>query len=224
MPAVTEAALKERARQMLVDMTERSRWIYALVREGSIDAITAAVEQAGLPRVAHDAGGSVAKYANVDASQSLVVFDQADLDVVHVEAAGDGIVPLMQTILEATGFIPQSQLWQRALAIGEPGSGRALRILAHMVVSWDDDWTDLFLLHLASPDAVVRNDAALSTTLAAMVARDVPPALELLAEAERREKFPQLATTLAEARRVLEAYDGRAVDVAGLDRDLGNHE
>ena len=68
-----------------------------------------------------------------------------------------------------------------------------------MVVAWDEDWSDLFLLHLASPDPVVRHDATLALTVAVMVARDAGPAPALLEEAIRREKFPKLKETMREA-------------------------
>jgi hypothetical protein len=68
-----------------------------------------------------------------------------------------------------------------------------------MVVAWDEDWADLFLLHLASPDPSVRHDAALATVVAAFSARQVEPARSLLEEAQRREAFPKLKETLGEA-------------------------
>ncbi len=68
-----------------------------------------------------------------------------------------------------------------------------------MVVAWDGDWADLFLLHLASPDPIVRHDAVTAITIAAMVARDRGPAPELLAEAAKRESYPKLKETIDEA-------------------------
>ena len=80
-----------------------------------------------------------------------------------------GCVPTMAKILEKTPFVPQSKLWGDALNIGTPEAQRALKILAHMAIGWDGDWTDLFLLHPASPDPIVRHDATLALTTAAMV-------------------------------------------------------
>jgi hypothetical protein len=74
-----------------------------------------------------------------------------------------------------------------------------------MVVAWDGDWGDLFLLHLASPDPVVRHDAVTAITVAAMVARDAGPAPELLAEAGRRESYPKLKETIDEAMKCVAA-------------------
>lgn len=218
--SLTATALKGRARRMLLDMTERSRWIYALPRLGTMDKLAVLLAEHGVARVADDAGGTVVAYGQDVSSVHVVAFDSRDLEVVLLEGSGSAVVPVMQAILETTGFVPQSELWRRALALGEPDCARSLKILAHMVVAWDDDWVDLFLLHLASPDAISRREAVLATTLAAMVARDVGPALTLLSEAHGREKFPQLGQTMAEAIRILEAYDGRALDLTAIDREL----
>jgi hypothetical protein len=209
---VTEAALKERARSLLVGMTERSRWVYALPRD-SFSQVCELLESEGLPKVADDAEGKVVRHVTENETAAFVVFDNAELDVVLVEAEGDAAVPTMQKLLEITGFLPQSKLWGDALDIGGPRATRSLKILAHMAVAWDEDWTDLFLLHLASPDATVRRDALTATTLAAMVARDAQPAIELLEEARRREKFPKLAESLDEALQVLRRLDGQALDL-----------
>ncbi len=212
MPNVTEAALKERARALLVGMTERSRWVYAVPRDG-FSKVREVLEAEGLPKVAEEADGHVLRYAAEGAETAFVVFDNADLDVTLIEAEGDAAVPTMQKLLELTGFIPQSKLWGEALDIGGPRSTTSLQILAHMAVAWDEDWTDLFLLHLASPDAMVRRTALSATTLAAMVAREAGPALELLEEAKRREKFPKLADTIDEGLRVLKALDGQPLPI-----------
>ena len=68
-----------------------------------------------------------------------------------------------------------------------------------MVVAWDEDWADLFLLHLASPDPIARHEAALATVVAAFSARQAEPARTLLSEAKARETFPKLEQTLIEA-------------------------
>ena len=72
-----------------------------------------------------------------------------------------------------------------------------------MVVEWDADWADLFLLHLAAPDPVVRHDAVTALTVATMVARDRGPAPELLDEAAKRETYPKLKETIDDARRLI---------------------
>ena len=84
---------------------------------------------------------------------SLVLFDSPDLDVAFVEAAGPEAPAILADILDRTGFYAQSTLLGTALDVKDPEAPKALRTLAHMVVGWDEDWGDLFLLHLASPDA-----------------------------------------------------------------------
>lgn len=205
---VTEAALKERARAMLIAMTERERWIYALPRADTFQAITALMSDKGIPRVADDAEGHVARYQDERGKLNVVVFDNQELEIVLLHGSGAGSVAVLKAILDLTSFCPQSLLWQGALDIGDPAATRALKILAHMMVRWDDDWVDLFVLHLASPDAIVRNAATMALVVASMVAQNVTPGLELLAEAERREKFPQLRQTMAEATQVLRGFDG----------------
>jgi len=213
--AVTQASLRERARTLLEAMTERNRYVYALPREGSFDKVLAIAADQDLQEAEREADGSVVKLVGKQETNApqLIVFDNAALDVVLMEGSSDSVVPVMQAILAETGFVPQSGLWGSALDIGEPGCGRALAILAHMAVGWDDDWTDLFLLHLASPDAMVRHDAVGSLTLAAMVCGDPAPALELLAEARKREKFPKLSETIDDAVRVLKGFAGEAVEI-----------
>ncbi|HHH26998.1 MAG TPA: hypothetical protein ENK57_01435 [Polyangiaceae bacterium] len=219
MPNVTEAALKERARALLVGMTERSRWVYALPRDG-FPKVRDLLEAEGMKKVAEEAEGHVTRYASEGSEAAFVVFDSADLDVALIEAEGDAAVPTMQKLLELTGFFPQSKLWGEALDIGGPRSTTSLKILAHMAVAWDEDWTDLFLLHLASPDAMVRREALSATTLAAMVAREAGPAIELLEEARQREKFPKLAETIDEGLRVLKAVDGQPLPIDQLPTDV----
>ena len=81
-----------------------------------------------------------------------------------------------------------------------------------MVVAWDEDWGDLFLLHLAAPDPVVRHDATVALTVAVMVARDAGPAPALLEEAIRREKFPKLKETMTEALNLVRGLTGAPVE------------
>lgn len=211
MTLVTDSALKERARALMVAMTDRSRWVYALP-EGSFAQAVAVAGEKGLTRRAEE--GDVVKYEG-ERGERLVLFDHKTLGVVMLEGAGDAVADVVRAIVESTGFVPQSKLWGAALDIGTGESQRALSILAHMCVSWDDDWTDVFLLQLASPDATVRRHAIDALTLAAMVAGDVDPALALLKEARDRERFPQLAKVYDEAAGVLRAFDGEPLEVGG---------
>jgi hypothetical protein len=112
--------------------------------------------------------------------------------------AVDSAVPA-ESVRAATGFVPQSSLLRRAYDVGQDDARKALTTLAHMVVVWDEDWADLFLLHLASPDPIVRHDAVLATVVAALSSREREHARVLLDEARRHEKFPRLADTMTEA-------------------------
>jgi hypothetical protein len=210
MPRPTETALRGRARALLEAMTERARWIYALPREGAA-AVRAAAEAAGLQR---DEDGSAARYHRDDGPATLVTLDSAELDVLLVEASGSGAPAILADLLDKTGFYAQSTLLGVALDVRDPEAPKALRTLAHMVVAWDEDWSDLFLLHLASPDPVVRHDAVVALTVAVMVARDAGPAPALLDEAMRRETFPKLKETMSEARNVVHGVTGGPVELA----------
>jgi len=53
----------------------------------------------------------------------------------------------------------------------------------------------------------------MAVTLAAMVARDVAPALKLLDEAQSREKYPKLSETIGEAVRALRQVGGLPIDL-----------
>jgi hypothetical protein len=129
-----------------------------------------------------------------------------------VSASGASVVPVLSKVLDQTGFYAQSQLLRTALDVQDHEASKALRTLAHMVVVWDEDWSDLFLLHLASPDPVARHEAVLAVTLAGMVARDPGPAMALLGEALRRETYPKLAETMREAVGTLGASTGGPVE------------
>ncbi len=215
MPRPTETALKSRARALMETMGEHARWVYALPRADEGVDVGALLEASGLACEARE--GTVARYAPAEASQGVraafVVFDSAELDVTLVEADGADAPPILARLLERTGFYAQSRLLGTALDVRDPEAGKALRTLAHMVVAWDEDWSDLFLLHLASPDPVVRHDAVTALSIASMVARDAGPARALLGEALRREKFPKLAETMREALSVLDAALGGPVEV-----------
>lgn len=214
MPVPTETALKDRARALLGAMTERARWIYAVPRDGGELTIAKSIlEEAGLRVEESDEKAGAMRLANSSGSAAFVMFDSPDLDVLLIEASGADAPELLAKILERTAFYAQSQLLRTAIDVRDPEAPKALRTLAHMVVSWDEDWSDLFLLHLASPDPVVRHDAAMAITIATMVARDAGPAVALLEEAKRREKFPKLRDTLDEAINVVNGLTGKPVSL-----------
>lgn len=214
MPIPTDTALKGRARALLEAMTERARWMYAVPRdEGEARTARAILEEGGLRVEEEDEKAGVARLATPDQKTTFVLFDSPDLEVLVIEATGGGAPELLSKVIERTGFYAQSQLLRAALDVHDPEAPKALRTLAHMVVAWDEDWSDLFLLHLASPDPVIRHDAAMALTVATMVARDPGPALELLEEAKRREKFPKLKDTLEEAIQLIAGLGGAPVAV-----------
>jgi hypothetical protein len=213
MPRPTETALKGRARALLEAMTERARWIYALPRGEGPEAVRAVATAKGLRVEEDDAQAGAARFADEAGRASLVLFDSPDLDVALVEAVGADAPPVLADILERTGFYAPSTLLGTALDVHDPEAPKALRTLAHMVVAWDEDWSDLFLLHLAAPDPVVRHDAVVALTVAVMVAHDAGPALALLDEAIRHEKFPKLKETMSEARNVVSGITGGPVEL-----------
>ncbi len=221
MPQVTQQALKERARALLLAMTERDRYIYALNR-GSVAKVVEIFQAEAVPRVEQEASGAVLRFATESPRAHYVLFDSEALGVALLEGDQPGCVPTMAKILAATSFVPQSSLWGDALRIGTPEGLRALRILAHMAIGWDGDWTDLFLLYLASPDPIVRHDATLALVTAAMVSFEQESAIELLVEAKKRETFPKLAETMAEAEALLRRLGGEPVDLAGLEAARGD--
>jgi predicted nuclease of predicted toxin-antitoxin system len=212
MPRPTETALKGRARGLLEAMTARARWIYAVPLDPGAEAAPAVALAQGLRREGEDAAARAARYANEKGTASLVTLESPELEVLLLEAAGPDAPPVLADILDKTGFYAQSTLLGTALDVRDPEAGKALRTLAHMVVAWDEDWSDLFLLHLASPDAVARHDAVLALTVAVMVARDAGPAPELLEEAIRREAFPKLKETMGEALNVIRGFTGGPVE------------
>jgi hypothetical protein len=183
-----------------------------LLSEHGIPCVEEArLDEPGDDQAAGDAA-PVARYANEAQTLQFVVFESPELDVVLLQGEGGAAVPILGKMLERTGFVPQSHLWNAAVSVAEPGASRALKTLAHMAVEWDEEWTDMFVLHLASPDAIARHEAVAALSIAAMVAREVEPALMLLDEAIQRERFPKLRETMGEARRLLEAYSGMPVE------------
>jgi hypothetical protein len=198
-------ALKDRARTLVERMTDRGRFVYAVPREEARTHLPKVVaEHAFVLRETEDSG-RVAKWSNAQGTASFVVLERADLDVTFVQGDGADAVAPLGALLEKTGFFAQSTLLESAYDVGTEDARKALLTLAHMVVAWDADWADLFLLHLASPDPVVRHDAVTALTVAAMVARDRGPAPELLAEAAKRETYPKLKETIDDAQRVIGA-------------------
>jgi hypothetical protein len=185
-------------------MTDRGRWIYALPPAETREHLAKTFADHGFTVGEVEAAGKVKKWSNGQGA-SFVVLERDDLDVTLVEAeVGDAVAPL-GALLGKTGFFAQSALLESAFDIATDDARKALLTLAHMVVAWDDDWGELFLLHLASPDPIVRHDAVTALTVAAMVARDKGPALELLAEAARRETYPKLKETIEDARKCVAA-------------------
>ncbi|MEO7330576.1 MAG: hypothetical protein ABI193_18520 [Minicystis sp.] len=211
MPRPTETALRLRARALLEAMTARCRWIYAVPREIGAEAVRPLALAAGLQAIEEE--GPAARFANERGTASLVVFDSPELEVMLLEAAGEDAPPLLADILEKTSFYAQSTLLGTALDVRDEEAGKALRTLAHMVVAWDEDWSDLFLLHLAAPDPVVRHEATLALTVAVMVAHEAGPAPALLEEAMKREKFPKLKDTMREALNVVRGVTGGPVEI-----------
>src|SRR5262249_47854419 len=139
MPRPTETALKGRARALLEAMTERARWIYAIPPEGAAAVREIALGR-GLTVEEHDEAAGAARYAKDRAS--LVTFESPELEVLLIEAAGEEAPPVLAEILERTGFYAQSTLLGTALDVKDPEAPKALRTLAHMVVAWDEDWSD----------------------------------------------------------------------------------
>lgn len=215
MPLPTETALKGRARALLEAMTDRARWIYAVPHDAGEPATARAIlEEAGLAREESDEAAHVTRYSNSAATAAFVLFDSPELEVLLIEATGPDAPELLAKILERTAFYAQSQLLRTAIDVRDPEAPKALRTLAHMVVAWDEDWSDLFLLHLASPDPIVRHDAAMALTVATMVSQVAGPAIALLEEAHKREKFPKLRDTLFEALQLVSGVSGAPVTIA----------
>jgi hypothetical protein len=201
--------LKARARELVHRMHEVERWAYAIDVTVSLATLTDAIADAGYHLGEHDAAARVSRYAAEGSPRdTLVTLERPDLGVVLLQAFGPTTPDRLGPVLERTGFVPQSGLLGEAYAVGNPRASQALLALSHMVVVWDDDWADLFLLHLASPDPVARHEAALATVIAALSARQAEPARALLLEALGRESFPQLRGTLVEAVAAVEQIGG----------------
>jgi hypothetical protein len=195
------AALIDRARTLVVRMHGVERWAYALDAALAEETVESAIFEAGYRVIETDEAAQVRRYeaAAEPHGDGLVVLRRPDLGVVLLQAYGPTTPDRLGPLLEKTGFVPQSRLLREAYDLGSDAARHALTTLSHMVVAWDEDWADLFLLHLASPDPIVRHDATLATVIAALSAREREPAQTLLAEAERREPMPKLRETLGEA-------------------------
>lgn len=200
MKSLSRADLLERARELVHRMHDVERWAYAIDFAAG-DRLAAALANAGYRMTEHDEEAHSTRFEAGEgaALDVLVTLGREDLGVILLQAYGPTTVDRLGPVLETTGFVPQSKLLGEAYAVGEPGAPAALTTLAHMVVAWDDDWADLFLLHLASPDPVARHDAVMATVVAALLARQKEPACSLLTEALARETFPKLKETLIEA-------------------------
>jgi hypothetical protein len=201
----SSTALKARARTLLEQMTDRGRWIYALPPAETRTHLATTFAEHGFAVREVDAAGKVTKWRHDGDDASFTVLERDDLEVTLVEAQGASAASTLGALLKKTGFFAQSALLESAFDVATEDARKALLTLAHMVVAWDGDWGDLFLLHLASPDPVVRHDAVAAITIAAMVARDKGPAPELLAEAAKRETFPKLKDTIDEAMKCVAA-------------------
>jgi hypothetical protein len=198
-------ALKSRARILVEQMTERARWIYALPPADAKESLAPTLETHGLVVKETNETGTVTRWANPAETATFVVLERADLDVVLVEAQGGEAAGPLGALVAKVGFYAQSTLLASAFDVASEDARKALLTLAHMVVVWDDDWADLFVLHLASPDPIVRHDAVMALTVAALVAREKGPCPELLAEAAARETFPKLRETIDQARSLIDA-------------------
>lgn len=195
----TDEDFKTRARVIVERMAEVSRIVYAIPSAIGRAAIEAAIGDAGLTVVEVDPETEVARFTDDGGDDTLVLLSRDDLGVFIFEARGSHAVERVRTILSKVPFVPQSKLLREAIDVASPDAPKALLVLAHCVVTWDDDWGDLFLLHLASPDPIARHNAVASTFLAAMVSGANARAVELLREASAREKFPKLKETIDDA-------------------------
>jgi hypothetical protein len=184
-------------------MTELARWVYALPTDETHEHLSKTLTAHGFAVDEVAADGKVEKWIDASKAGTFLVLERPDLDVVLVEAEGADAARALGALLGKTGFFAQSTLLGSAFDVATEDARKALLTLAHMVVAWDGDWADLFLLHLASPDPIVRHDAVTAITVAAMVARDKGPTTELLSEAARRETYPKLRETIDDARRCL---------------------
>jgi len=199
-----EADLKERARVMVTRMMDVGRVVYAVPFATGREAMESAVRASGLELAETDGEAAVSKWTVRDGEKResgdlLVLLEREDLGVFIFELRGEGAIERARTILERVPFVPQSRLLAQAIDVASPDAPKALLVLAHSVVVWDDDWGDLFLLHLASPDPIARHNAVAATFLAAMASDARQEARALLKEAHARERYPKLRETIEDA-------------------------
>jgi hypothetical protein len=201
--------LQSRAKTLVERMVEVGRVVYAVPTHIDRAKVEAAIQSAGLKlrEVAapplmdakDDWHDDVTRWTDESADDELVLLERPDLGVHIFEVRGPHAFDRARAVLDRVPFVPQSKLLREAIDVASPDAPKALLVLAHQCVKWDDDWTDLFLLHLASPDPLARHNAVSCTFLAAMISGARLSAVELLREASRREKFPKLKETIDDA-------------------------
>ena len=209
----TDADLQARAKTLVERMVEVGRIVYAVPANIDRAKVEGAIKLAGLKlrEVAapplmdladpalKDGACDVTRWTDESGDDELVLLERPDLGVHIFEVRGPRAFDRARAVLDRVPFVPQSKLLREAIDVASPDAPKALLVLAHQCVQWDDDWGDLFLLHLASPDPLARHNAVSCTFLAAMVSGARAPAVELLREAARREKFPKLKETIEDA-------------------------
>lgn len=199
----TETALKSRARALLEAMTARARWIYAVPRDDGPDAVREIAIAEGYSCVEDDAQTRAARYENAKKTASITVRDEPDLEVLILDAAGDDAPEALAKILDKAGFYAQSTLLGTAFDVEDEESADALGTLAHMVVSWDDAWRDLFALHLGAADPALRRRAVDATIDAVRAAGKAGPAAALLEAAMGKEKDDAIRERMASVREII---------------------
>ena len=182
----TATALRARARALLEHMIEQSRWIHALPTDEAETHAAATFAAHGFVPRAGEGDDTSKRWTNDAGTSSLTLVDHEELEITLVEAQGAEAPEPLGALLRKAGFYAQSALIESALDVETNDARKALLTLAHMLVAWDDEWTELFRGHLASADAAVREDAVASIALAAAVARAPGPAPMLLREALTR--------------------------------------
>ena len=203
------------ARRMLADMSERARWIYALPRSPrTLRVVTARLAAAGAGRLRQKSAASwVVEHVTGSERCRLGAYDSADLNCLLLLGEGAEAPPVLAGILEHTGFLPQSRLWDEALATARPGAPRALAILAHMCVAWSEEYADLLRRHLEADDENVRGQAVDSLCVAALLAAEPVRGAQLLQAVKQREMSPEVADKASAAADLLRAVAGEAATV-----------
>ncbi|GAC1576203.1 MAG: hypothetical protein NVS3B20_07780 [Polyangiales bacterium] len=195
----TDEDLRERARALVLRMAALNRIVYVVALDISRENFESAVVSAGLRLRESDLEARVFRYSDERNQARLVALERPDLGVRIFDAQGEGAAEHVRDILRRVPFVPQSKLLREAIDVGSPRASKALLILAHMVVSWDDEWSDRFILHLAAPDPIARREAVSSVFLAAVLSGERSAAIALLKESHARERFPKLRDTIHDA-------------------------